>query len=672
MILKNRHIREALYILDLDYPVSIDNLSKEIGVNKRTLRNDLNTLSDFFKSERVCFIRETRMGSVCLKNTTFKHKDKIREKLFYLQNNATMDKNKRLKKILIDCLMKEKIPTIEEWSFELNVSRPTVANDIKQAKKWLKERELGLNGKPGKGYALIGEEEKIRNAIVQLILQDNSGRQLLKNLLNKDIKKISSLSNSSMPFLKGINLLDLRDFVKRIEINTKTKLTDIDYLNLVLKSTVSIMRIKEKKFVIIKPKKLFSIMQSPEYEVVYNEMLSLEPIYRIKISPEEAAYITLYFISSKVQELPLLKNVPGGKHKEEYNMYAEEVAKITENVFEIALAKDVEFMQMLSLHLKSTLKKIKYGIKIENPLLETIRLEYPLPFSIAEYICTIIGKKMHLKIPEEEVGYIAMYIAMAVEKVKYKEKKKKVAVVCAVGMGTSSLLFWRLLNEMPDVDVVQVGSYQDILEGKINPDVDLILSTIPLPQMKIPHIVISPLLSASERRKIREILGITRQKWRYPSIYKVEKLLDSRLIFVNVEAKQWEDVILLLSNALSKNGYVKKGFIKAILQREKEFPTGLQTPIPIALPHADINYTIKDGIALATLKKPVNFKEMRNPKSTINAKIVVLPVLTRNSKDKTVFYEIFGKCRNYKIAHRLINCTTPQAIKAALVKAFAS
>ncbi len=86
---------------------------------------------------------------------------------------------------------------------------------------------------------------------------------------------------------------------------------------------------------------------------------------------------------------------------------------------------------------------------------------------------------------------------MAVEKLKHEgHKRKKVAVVCAMAMGTSSLLFWRLLNEMPDIDVVQVGSYKDAVEGKIDPYIDLIVSTIPLPQLKISYIVVSPFLNS--------------------------------------------------------------------------------------------------------------------------------------------------------------------------------
>lgn len=197
-----------------------------------------------------------------------------------------------------------------------------------------------------------------------------------------------------------------------------------------------------------------------------------------------------FFISSKIRNSLGLES-PSLIGDKKYSEFAKRVAHISKDIFELPITYDNKFIRMLSLHLKTTLTKIKYGIRIENPLVKEVRQEYPLAFSIAKKVSLILGKEMHVKISEEEAGYIAM----AFEKTRHgKVKRKRVAVVCSGAMATSSLLFWRMLNEMPNIDVVQVDSCKDILEGKVESDLDLIISTVPLPDIKIPHIMISSFL----------------------------------------------------------------------------------------------------------------------------------------------------------------------------------
>jgi len=241
-----------------------------------------------------------------------------------------------------------------------------------------------------------------------------------------------------------------------------------------------------------------------------------------------------------------------------------------------------------------------------------------------------------------------------------------------MAMATSSLLFWRLLNEMSDIDVVQVGSYKDIIEGKIDLDIDLIISTIPLPQLKIPHVVISPFLSTKEKEVIRKILGIAKHRLEYPSVLDIENALEEKLIFANIQLKNSKEVIKLLGEALIKNKYVKNDFVKAVTEREKKFPTGLDTPIPIALPHTDVSFTLKKGFAIATLKHSVTFKSMGGSDKILPIRIVLIPVLTQKSEDNITFYELLKRCRDSKIAHELLKCNSSEEIKEILTKTFVS
>src|SRR5690606_40789485 len=89
-------------------------------------------------------------------------------------------------------------------------------------------------------------------------------------------------------------------------------------------------------------------------------------------------------------------------------------------------------------------------------------------------------------------------------------------------------------------------------------------------------------------------------------------LLHPEAIFVNLDAADSTAVITELGNRLLKLGAVKEGFVEATLAREASMPTGLPLmgEFNAALPHVDIEYVNRPALALATLTRPVIFKNM--------------------------------------------------------------
>jgi len=661
--LKNRHIKEALYLLKVDYPVSIKEIGKSIDVKSRTLKNDFKFVSDFFSSRGVLLVRKPGIGVYVSAEKPF-DREKLKGELIDLLKNANPDRDERFKTILIDCLSKDKIPTIEDWSFQFNASRPTILKDINHVKSWFKDKELSLVGKPGRGYILEGKEENIRDATVDLFFEsEETGENVNGESLSSKLKE---------KFFEDINTLVLEIFLNKIGKITKTAIVDRDFLALIDKLAITIIRIKNKHPVSMNPKKVFSIMQTPAYHVIFANINMVEKSYKVKFPLEDIAYITFSFIGSKLRNSFGLENLPLIDNKK-YTEFAKRITCISEDFFGLPIKHSDEFIRMLSLHLKAMLTKIRYGIKVKNPLVEEVKQEYPLAFSIAKRVSLILGEEIHVKIPKEEIGYIAMYIAMSFEEIRHgRTKKKRVAVVCSGAMATSILLFWRLLNEMPDIDVVQVDSYKDILKGKVESDLNLIISTVPLQDIKIPHIIVSPFLNSNERKLIREKLGILKYKLQLPPSTYINDILDEELIFKDLPANKASDVIKLMGSALIKKGIAKEGFINAAIKREKKFSTGLNTPIPIALPHTDPSFTIKEGFSIAVLRQPVVFRDMGNAQKILKVKIVLMPVLLSNGAYSTVLYQLLEEMKNIKIVRKLISSRNSKEAKEVIIRSFLS
>ncbi|MCD6484692.1 MAG: PTS sugar transporter subunit IIA [Candidatus Odinarchaeota archaeon] len=102
--------------------------------------------------------------------------------------------------------------------------------------------------------------------------------------------------------------------------------------------------------------------------------------------------------------------------------------------------------------------------------------------------------------------------------------------------------------------------------------------------------------------------------------------LNEKLIAVKESCQNYHNAITELGNLLLKQGFVTEEFIKATLERERKYPTGLPTKIGVAIPHPppDPKYIKKNSIAIGIYKEPVYFRRMDDPEQTVPVNIVIL------------------------------------------------
>ncbi|NTW71808.1 MAG: PTS sugar transporter subunit IIA [Eubacteriaceae bacterium] len=118
---------------------------------------------------------------------------------------------------------------------------------------------------------------------------------------------------------------------------------------------------------------------------------------------------------------------------------------------------------------------------------------------------------------------------------------------------------------------------------------------------------------------------------------------DQTMILTNVNADSQVEIIKILCTKALEKGYITEIFIEKILEREKEFPTGLPTAVPVAIPHIH-DGCLKSFFSMATLTKPVAFESMDGAEDDINTEMVFLFGITDPSQQCSVlmkFCELF-------------------------------
>ncbi|NLH00303.1 MAG: PTS sugar transporter subunit IIA [Clostridiales bacterium] len=97
------------------------------------------------------------------------------------------------------------------------------------------------------------------------------------------------------------------------------------------------------------------------------------------------------------------------------------------------------------------------------------------------------------------------------------------------------------------------------------------------------------------------------------------------LIVCGVKAENAEDAIKTIGAYLINGGYVKDTYLPAVLERETEYPTGLQLKtIGVAMPHtAGIHVNIP-AVCVAKLSDPVEFRHMGDPDTKVQAQLIFM------------------------------------------------
>ncbi|MEY2193822.1 transcription antiterminator [Neobacillus sp. BF23-41] len=602
-------------------PVTSEYLAKVIGVTSRTIRNDVKTLNLELKKIGVQ-IEANRGVGYFIDPTLGQSVTELIQEVFMLQEeeqgHAPVLPEERVLYILKSIIMVDGFIATEQLANELFVSKSTVDNDLKQVEKLLEKYDLTLYKKQNYGIKLIGNEMNIRFCLSESLANMRNEQVQLENEITSDInveliKIITKEHIDELPF----------------------RMADLPLNNLVMHIAIAIQRIKRGKNIEVGTIELAQIENQVEYTVAKRMVDSLEDKFAIKIPNGEVAYIAIHLLGAKhfedknLQEADFVELIGESHHQ----LVVEILSEIN-RVYRIDLREDRELIYGLGLHLRSAMNRLKYRMNLRNPLLKEIKNNYPFSFELGILAAEIIQNNSHLLVNEDEMGYIAIHLEAAVERMKTKKRRevRRVAIVCASGLGTAKLLAASIESKFPGINIV--GTYPSYSIKNIKKEAaDLILSTIPVnEESPIPILHINTMLTEKDVDKVKEhISNKYLNEDKNKSLIKLQNLFSDDLFFTEIDKKSPSEIIKSLTSILNIKGYVDDSFQSSVLEREEISPTSIGNLV--AIPHPLKPNTLGSCIAIGILKKPVKWGEH-------SVQLVLL--LALNEKDKEEFSHLFN------------------------------
>ncbi len=90
-------------------------------------------------------------------------------------------------------------------------------------------------------------------------------------------------------------------------------------------------------------------------------------------------------------------------------------------------------------------------------------------------------------------------------------------------------------------------------------------------------------------------------------------------------AKDYKELYKEMSQQLQSLDYVEDDFLTALLQREKEYPTGIEgNKINLSLPHVDAIHTKQNALFIYQLTEEIPFVRMDDHQKKVGVRLVFL------------------------------------------------
>lgn len=670
-----------------DQYVTVKEISQRFSISMRTAYNDLNQIDEYLcKNGFMSLAREKNRGVVLRMDSHAKRK---LQKIIWSGQDSNFSPRERSFQIIRYLLECTGYVTIDEISNHFKHSRNTIVNDLRKVKSWMDVHDLKLMTYPYKGICIEGRERSVRAAWTACLTEEKG----VKNPADE----LKVLGGSAGGDESGKIIRIVSDLEEELHI----RLSDEAYGRIVLCLGFSIYRIrngKEIEMTFLYP----GLEESNEYRAVSDKGSEIEMDFSILFPENEKAYLASLFIASSLQDE---KNF--GKIVDQWlplQIVVRKLIKAMEEELDSEFMSDQQLFYGLLAHLRPAYYRILGGMPIDNPMYEYVMENFSLIHERMMNRISLAEKDLGVSFPEEEVSFLTICFAAALERQKKRKKRLPLAmVVCSTGTSTSQMLLSQLKSRF-QISILGAFPARKVDEILQKQKVDLIISTVELIRDGVRVIKVSPVLDKHDIERLSDVLGSIDTKISIDEILEIMKrhgsildegglkeelrqyfeseaaeiikagkdrdpmlieVLNKDLIKTNAEIQTRDEAVRESGRLLCRQGLADESYVEAMLQNVKENGTYIVIAPGIAMPHARPECGAKKiGISLMTLKEPVVFGHKVNDP----VKIVIGLCAVDHQTHLTALSELVEILNDKEKIHRILKAESPEEVMEVVMK----
>ncbi len=483
----------------------------------------------------------------------------------------------RSRYILHDLMWRTEWVTLDDLANRLYVSRSTIIRDIKLVEERLESYGLALERKPYKGIRVVGPE--------------NAKRLLLASLAVD-----ASLEGGNDHVLELI-----RSIIDEVLAEDGISVSSVAYQNMLVHITVALLRIEQGSFVAMEPDQMSELARLREHDSATKIARKIELATGVVFPEAEIAYITIHLAAKQMIDTPAQED--GLVISDEiWDLTSRMIDKVFEE-FHFDFRNDLELKMNLARHIVPLSLRLKHRLTMHNPLLSETKRRFPLAYSMARYSSNVLAKQYDAVLSDEELGYIALTFALAIERQRTETPRKNILIVCASGMGTARLLEHRYRSEFGDyLDRVETCDVAAVHTQDFS-TIDYVFTTVPLAEpLPVPVREIGFFLEPEDIGELKTLLSQTPRAGGRPLDY-----FDRALFFAHLHARDKWELLTLLCDRMVEADAAEPDLAELVIERERLFPTSLGDLL--AVPHAARPTSAKTTICVGILDEPLSWDD---------------------------------------------------------------
>lgn len=564
----------------------------------------------------------------------------------------------------------------------LNVSKSTLINDLKELKRILKLQNIELKNTKNKGYYLEGSEENIRYQFLlflnQIYLNSKPDFLLKKLIEDYDLEVIKQ--ETLIKELKKYNILFVSNRTSQFYF----------VLNLILN------RIKIQNTEFLSKKLIKYTMGLQEYQ------LAVELTRRYSASFSELSYLSAWLLSISVSNFT---------ENTRDRLLISSLVNTFINRFLVLSGLDgiptTDLFKKVYAHFRAAFYRVSFNIPIGNPYLDRIKQEYPELLVFVEQALKPIEKQLNIQFNSDEIAYLAIHFAGIYTDDNKVSATYKALIVCDNGVGISTIMYNELVKLFDNIEFYPPMSFAEF--QIFNAPFDFIFTnkiSMDFSEYTIPIYRINPIMNEIEKLQLKAkvnhqispdkevltrvdlLLSITKKYSHVEneallrealleycmddiSRIKIENtlkdihlkdMISPRMIRAKEKAENWQEAVSKAAQLLVGEKIVETSYLMKLLFADNvtRFVIMPGIALPHATPESDVN---QYGLSIITLETPVIFGENKDPVS-----IVLCLVAKEDRKHITAMKELVELLQLTNFTDRILDMVSSEEIYQFLIE----
>lgn len=581
-------------------------LSENLNLSSKTIRTLLKNLDQILRESGGYIESKNGYGYKLIINDLVKiNKFKSLNQKKYLPETS----EERIQYLMEYLLHSKDYVKGEDLCEILFISKKTLASDLKEVERLMKEYNLTIDRKPYYGIKAVGREFDLRLCIAEYTERKINFNLTNDEKLDAELKEIAELI---------IESIDHKNY----------KMSDVAFQNLIVHIHISVKRIQQKSYIPLELNNLNDLVGKVEIQIAKDCAVRIGKRFQIDFPKSEIEYIAVHLAGKKM--LDLFKE---GKDNlvidQEINSVVKEMVQVVYEAFKFDFRNDLELIMLLGQHLVPLKVRIRFDMKMKNPLLKDIKERFSLAYAMAVQASTVITQHYGKELEDDEIGYIALTLALALERQKTNIVKKNILLVCSSGKGSAQLLAYKLKEAFSEyIDKIEICDVRGVHKFDFK-DINYVFTTVPISaKVPVPIQEVQYFLESKDIKVMEKIFHSDKMS-------SISEYYHKSLFMVDIQLKSKEEVLKHICNHIKKHKDIPDNFYEAVLKRERLAKTEFGNLV--AMPHTNVALTKETFVCVCILKEPIKWDEQ------MVQIVFLISIENRRNKNLQLFYRITSK-----------------------------